>query len=267
MLLVPTEPIEFERPGHTGNNVSLYFYLVNIRPKVIASIAGIFVILGLAEILVERRIILPSFAALEQVDARIAMQRIQNAFDLTLDRIALSAADWGNWADVYRFMHDHNPSAVNEDMTESATRQIGANVVLIVDLDGNVVFARTVDLDSNRRIDLDLAADKSLPPQFPWRANLHNGQRAKGLVPTNRGILMLAAGPILDGDGHGPSRGMVMMGRLLTAAEIRSIGAQAQAKVSLLPAPATRRLDQLSQSDVVTHVDRGTLRMSSAIPS
>ena len=229
---------------------------MNIRPKVIASLAGIFVILGLAEILVERRIILPSFAALEQADARIAMRRIQNAFDLTLDRIALSAADWGNWADVYRFMHDHNPSAVNEDMTESATRQIGANVVLIVDLDGNVVFARTVDLISNHRIDLDLAAAKSLPVQFPWRANLHNGQRAKGLVPTNRGTLMLAAGPILDGNGHGPSRGMVMMGRLLTAAEIASIGAQAQATLSLLPAPATRRLDQLSQSDVVTHVDR-----------
>src|SRR5215469_12353143 len=221
-----------------------------------ASIGGMFIILGVAQILVERSVILPSFAALEQADARVAMRRIQNSFDLTLDRIAMSAADWGNWADVYRFMQDHNLSLVNEDLTESATRQIGANVVLIVDLDGNVEFARTVDLKSNGGIDLDFAANKSLPPRFPWRAKLHDGQRAKGLLRTNRGILMLAGGPILDGNGHGPSRGMVIMGRLLTSPEISNIGDQAQAKVSLLTPPDTHRLDQLSQSDKFTYVDR-----------
>jgi len=75
---------------------------VNIRPKVILSIAAVFALLGAAQFVVERQIILPSFAELERADARTAMRRIQSAFDLTLDRIALSAMDWGNWADVYR---------------------------------------------------------------------------------------------------------------------------------------------------------------------
>jgi two-component system, NtrC family, sensor kinase len=229
---------------------------VNIRPKVIASIAGIFAVLGLAQILVERHMIMPSFAELERTDARTAMRRIQYALDLTLGRIALSAVDWGNWADVYRFMQDHDPSAVNADLTPSAIREIGVDVVLIVDSDGRVAFSRAVDLSSNRALDLDLAAYRSLPSDFPWRANLSSARPATGLLRSNRGILMVAAGPVLDGDGHGPSRGLLILGRLLRADDVKSIAAQAQASLSLLAAPAIGRPDRLTQSDAFTHVDR-----------
>jgi len=230
---------------------------VNIRPKVIVSIAAIFAILGLAEVLVERYIIMPSFAELERADAGVAMRRIQYAFELTLERLGVLAIDWGNWADVYHFMQDRNSAVVNADITASNLREIGVNLLLIVDLDGNVVYSRLADLPPGQT--LDLAARPSLPAQFPWRANLRSAQPVKGLLPTNLGTLMLAAGPILDGDEHGPSRGMMILGRLLRAAEIRNIAAQAQASLTLLPAPALPRPDQLTQTSEVTHVDRDFL--------
>ena len=227
---------------------------VNIRPKVIAWIAAIFAVLGLAEVLLVRHIIMPSFAELERSDAGTAMRRIQYAFDLTLDRLGVLSIDWGNWAAVYRFMQDHKTEALEADITLSNIREIGVNLVLIVDPDGTVKYARTVDLPPNRS--LDLAALPSLPDGFPWRASLHAGKPAKGLLPTNLGILMLAGGPVLDGDGHGPSRGMMMLGRLLKTREINDIAAQAQASLTLLQAPGRRRPDQLTQTPAVTHVDR-----------
>lgn len=227
---------------------------MNIRPKAIASIAGIFAILGVAQVLVERHVIMPSFAELERADAGVAMRRIQNAFDLTLDRITVLASDWGNWATVYRFMQDRNAAPMEADITDSNVREIGVNLVLVVDLDGKVVFSRTVNLPAGQV--LELASLPSLPAQFPWRTNLSSGRSVKGLLPTNLGILMLAAGPILDGNGRGDSRGMMILGRLLTADEIRNIGVQAQANVSLLPAPGLSGPDRLSQGDKLTHVDR-----------
>jgi len=227
---------------------------VNIRPKVSAWIAAILVILGLAEVVLVQQIIMPSFAALERTDARTGMRRIQHAFDLTLDRLGVLAIDWGNWALVYRFMQDHKSEVLEADITVSNIREIGVNLVLITDPEGNVMYSRTVDLPANQP--LDLAVRSSLPDQFPWRANLRAGRPAKGLVPTNLGTLMLAAGPILDGDGHGPSRGMMVLGRMLKTAEINDIAALAQANLSVLPAPAMRRPDQLTQTSVVTHVDR-----------
>ena len=230
---------------------------MNIRPKVIAWIIAILAIVGIGEVLLVRHIIMPSFAELERADARTAMWRIQYAFDRALDRLGVLAIDWGNWAVVYRFMQDHKSAALEGDITLSNIREIGVNLVLIVDSDGAVIYSRSVDLPANQT--LDLATRRSLPDGFPWHAQLRAAQSAQGLLRTNLGTLMLAGGPILDGDGHGPSRGMMMLGRLLQDAEVKDIAAQAQSTLSVLPAAATRRPDQLTQTPSLTYVDRDFL--------
>jgi sensor domain CHASE-containing protein len=229
---------------------------VKIRVKVIALIAGIFVILGLAEILVERRVVMPSFAELERADARTAMRRIDSALDLTLARLAVSATDWGNWADTYRFVEDHNAEFVAANVTNLALRQLDINALLFVDPDGKLVLSRDLDLVSDRPLGLDLTARKALADDFPWRANLREGRAARGLLQTNRGILTLAAAPVLDGNGHGPVRGMVILGRLLSSAAVANIGTQAQANVAMLPAAAGRASEELEESDTLTRVYR-----------
>jgi len=229
---------------------------VNIRPKVAALTAGIFLVLGLAEILVEEQVVMPSFAELERANARVAMRRINFALDLVIDRIAVSTNDWGNWADTYRFVQDHNTDFIKTDITNVGLRQLNINVMLIVDEDGGVVASKSLDLKSERPLGLDLAARKALPGDFPWRANLRDGRAVRGLLPTNRGILMLAAAPVLDGNGGGPARGMIIMGRLLSASDVRSIAAQAQADLILLAPGAIQGRQQLIESDAVTRVYR-----------
>jgi two-component system NtrC family sensor kinase len=148
---------------------------MNIRPKVLVLVASLFVVLGAAELLVQTRVVLPSFVELERADAHIAMRRISYALDLALDRLALSATDWGNWADTYRFVQNHNHAYIDENVTKVALKQLNVNAMLVVDLDGNFVLASELDLKSDRPLDLDLASRKSLPANFPWRANLRSG--------------------------------------------------------------------------------------------
>ncbi len=199
---------------------------------------------------------MPSFAALERANARVAMRRINFALDLVIDRIAVSTNDWGNWADTYRFVQDHNTDFIKTDITNVGLRQLNINVMLIVDEDGGVVASKSLDLKSERPLGLDLAERKALPGDFPWRANLRDGRAVRGLLPTNRGILMLAAAPVLDGNGGGPARGMIIMGRLLSASDVRSIAAQAQADLTLLAPGAIQGREQLIESDAVTRVYR-----------
>jgi two-component system NtrC family sensor kinase len=211
---------------------------VNIRTKVIALIAAIFAILGVAEILVERQVLMPSFAELERSDARTAMRRIQYQLDLTIDRMAVLAADWGNWADTYRFVQDHDLAFIKTNINTVAIKQLSANVVLIVDLDGNIALGTDMDLNSEHPLGLDLTARKELPADFPWRASLRAGRPARGLLQTNRGVLMLAGAPVLDGFGRGPVRGMVILGRLLDQSVVGSIASQAQTRLAMLsPTP------------------------------
>ena len=228
---------------------------MNIRFKVIALIAVTFAVLGVAEILVERQVVMSSFAELERADARSTMRRVDNALDLTLERVALSATDWGNWADTYRFVQDHNPDYVATNITDLALRQLNVNALLVVDPDGRFVLSRDLDLNSDRPLGLDFAARKVLPDDFPWRAALRDGRPAKGLLQTNHGILMLAAAPVLDGNGQGPARGMVILGRLLSSAAIRGIGAQTQAQLAML-APVDHASAELTESATLTQVYR-----------
>jgi len=122
---------------------------VNIRLKVIALIGAISVILVWAEVLVERHVVMPSFAQLERADAQTAMRRIAYALDRTLSELELLATDWGNWADTYRFVEDHNPGYVAANISNVALRQLNVNVLLIVDRDGQLVQARELHLPSD----------------------------------------------------------------------------------------------------------------------
>ena len=227
---------------------------MSIRSKVIALIGAILLILGLAQVLVEKQVVMPSFAELERADAHTAMRRIEYALERTLNELSLSAADWGNWADTYRFVEDHNPEFIAANISDIAVRELNANVLLIVDRDGRFVQTKELDLQSDQPLELDLTAHGALPADFPWRAKLRSGESARGLLPTNKGILMLAAAPILDGAGRGPARGMVMMGRLLSPAVLRDIGAQAQADLALLPPGPEAAASELVETDAATRV-------------
>ena len=229
---------------------------MKIRTKIISLLALLFVVLIVLEIAVQQQVLMPSFAELERDDARTSMKRIDYALTTTLDSLELSAADWGNWADVFRFVETPTLQFVTANITPVALKQLQVTSLLIVDLQGNLVLARARDLDSGATLDLDLTAGKALPEDFPWRRDIVEGKPAKGLLRTNLGIMMLAAAPVLDGSGAGRTLGMVIMGRLLPPAQVRSLGAQAQANLSMVSSDSPGGADRLVETDTATQVYR-----------
>ncbi|HEX9140015.1 MAG TPA: CHASE4 domain-containing protein [Steroidobacteraceae bacterium] len=206
---------------------------MKIRPKIGALLAGLFIALGAVQWAVQHFVLLPSFGALERDEARTAIRRIDYALSLSLDQLQTDASDWGNWADAYKYVVDHNDKFARENLTTIAVKQLDVNVLAIVDLDGRLVWSRALSTDTSLPLPLDLVSQRQLPAEFPWRKQLREGSPAKGLLSTNLGILMIAGWPILDGQGGGPSRGMVLMGHLLDGAALKHIGTQAQVKVSM----------------------------------
>ncbi|HTL92278.1 MAG TPA: CHASE4 domain-containing protein, partial [Steroidobacteraceae bacterium] len=247
---------------------------MNIRLKVIALIGAIFAILVWAEVLVERQVVMPSFAELERTDARTAMRRVNYALERTLHELAMLAADWGNWAELYRFAGDHDPEFVATNVSNFSMRQLNANALLIVDQDGHVLHGYDMDLHTDERLHLELTSLAELPPDFPWRRDLHATTPAPGLLHTKSGILMLAAAPVLNGKGQGPARGMMIIGRLLSPEIVRDIGAQAQVDLERLAASAQSPAEVLAEDESTTRIaqsfqdlyGRPIMRLQVAVP-
>jgi len=222
----------------------------------ISVLALLFAVLIVLDIGIQKLVLMPSFADLERDDARTSMRRIDNVLNMTLDNLQLNAADWGNWADAYQFVQGINTNFARTNITAAALKQLQVNTVMLVDLKGNVVVASSGDLDSGAPLDIDLSAKAVLPENFPWRRNLAEGKPAKGLIKTNLGIMLLAGAPILDGSGRGPWMGFVIMGKLLTPQQVRHIGAQAQANVSMNADYRPGGADELIETDAATEVSR-----------
>ena len=227
---------------------------MTVKWKVTALIAALFAILGVAEIFVAKDVLMPSFFELENKEASIAMRRVQYGMELTLDQLALTAGSWGNWTDAYRFAQDHNQAFIDEQVTPSGLKQLNLNALLFIDLAGNILASNTIELPSAKSLNLKLTGLSRLAEDFPWRTNLRDARPTQGLLQTEHGILMVAAAPVLDGYARGPSRGMVMIGRLLSAAEIQQIGAHAQANVAMVPLRSADVATSLAKSDAVTEV-------------
>jgi signal transduction histidine kinase len=208
---------------------------MKIKWKIIALIAILFVILGASAAFIAMSVLVPSFTQLESREADIAMRRAQYGMDQTLDQLALTAGSWGNWTDAYRFAQDHNHTFIDEQVTPAGLKQLNINALLFVDPTGHILASGALNLQSERVLDLDVTSRQALAEDFPWRIHLGDGRPAQGLLRTNHGILMVAAAPVLDGFGHGPSRGLVILGRLLSDAEIQRIGSHAQVNLSMLP--------------------------------
>jgi len=231
---------------------------MNIRVKVISLLALLFAALIGIDIGVQRQILLPSFAELERDDAKVSMKRIEYALDLSLDTLALAAADWGNWEDAYRYVQAPNREFVRANLTPSALKQLQVNALIIVDLKGDFVLSSAETLPTGAPLDLDFVARKALPADFPWRRNLASGKSARGLIRTNQGIMMIAAAPVLNGSGAGAPLGFVIMGQLLDRAHLRARGAHAQAALSMLPEPPSEAAatESVTETDRVTRIER-----------
>jgi two-component system NtrC family sensor kinase len=230
---------------------------MKVRTKLISVLALLFAVMIVLEIVIETRVLMPSFAELERDDARTSLKRVDSALNMALDNLELTAADWGNWADVYQFVQSSNPAFLKENVTQSALKQLQVSSLTIIDLRGNVVASESYDLDSGRPLTLGLAVNGALPKNFPWLGNLAAGTPARGLIRTSHGIMMIASAPVLDGSGTGATRGMVIMGKLLTGRQLRLIGAQTQVGFALQPLGAfSGTEDQLIETDDVTQVYR-----------
>jgi signal transduction histidine kinase/ActR/RegA family two-component response regulator len=204
---------------------------MKLRPKVIALIVCLFAVLAVAQLLVQRGTLLPRFAELERQAATTDMGRVTYALEGTIEQLAITGHDWGNWIDTFEFMADHDARYLRANLSADAISSLKLNALAFIDLDGRIVWPTATDRGP---AGTDLIPLNGIPDLSPaWRNALRDGKPVSGLLRTTRGPLLATLSPILNGSGSGRHRGMVLMGRLLTPEMVAKIGKQAHVSLTM----------------------------------
>src|ERR1700688_2592272 len=118
---------------------------MTVKAKLIAWVAGVLIALLLVEIGVIGGLLLPRFEQIETANAQASMRRIDRGVQNALAGLRVSATDWGNWADTYRFMQDRNARYVEEDLGVIQMKHLHLTMMALIDASGNIVWTYSFD--------------------------------------------------------------------------------------------------------------------------
>ena len=206
---------------------------MKLASKVVIVLATIIVLYTIANYLVVNRIMMPSFVALERVEAEKDLQRLIDAVQNEVGHLNSFTQDWARWDDTYAFVAAPSGDYPNINLVRETFTQNSLNLIFFYDAASAFVWGKIVDLDTEQQI---------LLPQFPIGAppqmrrlieHVMPDDNIAGLVTTARGLMFLASRPILTSEGDGPIRGTLIMGRFLNEGVVKSLSEQVHIKSSI----------------------------------
>jgi PAS domain S-box-containing protein len=187
---------------------------------------------------IQKFVLLPGFINLERKEACSDMHRCLQAIDSEVRHLETLCVDWATWDDTYKFVADRNAEYITSNLKPSTFVEDKLNVLYICDTAGRVVWgqARGIKPDETEIIDIREFPVAALPSDHPL-LSAESNEGVSGVYLTQRGPMLIAARPIVTSESRGPSRGTLIMGRLLDQRFIEALCRQTRVAFKLTPIP------------------------------
>ncbi len=186
----------------------------SLRVKTLSLVAATTVALAAVLYLPLRALLLESFLRLERELALSDLERATNAIDDDVAQLASTCRDYAVWDDTYAFLGGEAPDYAALNFVDETFAHNRLELVALVDAEGSVQFAKGYDLERERaRRDVSMAWLSRVCPSSPC-------DERSGPIDTADGPLLVAMHPVLTSSGDGPTRGTLIMGRMLDRAEV-----------------------------------------------
>ncbi len=134
---------------------------------------------------------------------------------------------------MYEYARTRDPDRLGATFSDENLSLFTVNIVMILNTDGDVIFAKGFDLNNDAEVSpSDMGSAQILgEPGLVHHADERS--RISGLLPLDRGPLLVASRPILTAAGQGPVRGAFVSGWLLDDRVLGRISQAVGQQVSL----------------------------------
>ncbi len=200
---------------------------MTITAKTAAALLAIFLVLLGSMALILNRAVLPGFTKLEldAHDRDVARARA-NLDTLTRD-MQTRTLDYAQWDDTYAYIAGRNHSYIADNFPDEWFANYDADVLAFYDDRGRLLWSRVRDEQGG--VGVDIASARQI---FLSTPDLRvAGEASPTIVWTRAGPMLATLAPATRSDGGGVPRGTVILGKRITAADLRD---QTQIDVDLI---------------------------------
>ena len=202
----------------------------SLRLKIVLILSCIITLLGISAYFIQHFVILPSYMKLEKTEAIKDIDRVVNAIKREAHHMDRVANDWGSWDDSYEFVKNLNTEYQQANLTISSFSNSSSNLIYYLDTQGKVVWGKIYDLENGTAVDINEFSKDRLETYNPLlpkidEANFQDAHK-QGIFITEKGLMIIAARPILTSTNEGPVRGIIIFGRFFSIKVIESLKEQ-----------------------------------------
>ncbi|NJL72746.1 MAG: hypothetical protein HC888_14845 [Candidatus Competibacteraceae bacterium] len=139
---------------------------------------------------------------------------------------------------MHRFALERDPALVERILTEDLFRIGDLSLVYVCDTEGRALWQRIYAGPGQEPVALPEFPPEGLPKDHPLLVPANQPDRSwDGFFLSSAGPIQVAAKPILNSAGEGPSHGTIIVGRIADAVRVEQMRKQTQVAFSLVPSP------------------------------
>jgi methyl-accepting chemotaxis protein len=184
-----------------------------------SALIGLFILLTVSS----TYLLSSSFGALEQKTARENTSRVMQAIQVEQKNLATKITDWAQWDDAYQFMEDKNQDFIDANFAPDTLSKMGLHVLVFLKPDGSLWYAPSSYRENGQEAALPALFQSALPAGHRLLVHPDDNAVHSGILLLPEGVLLTAYSAILHTNAEGPPQGLLVMGRYLDAAELKSI--------------------------------------------
>lgn len=192
--------------------------LVRIRKKTFLIVASIAILTSLMVYHVSEVFLLQTALLSEKEIIKEDIQRLNMGIANEFFRLNSVAGDWANWDDTYQYVQDNNTQYIESNLIFESFQELTLNLIIFINLEGEIVFSKTYDLASRDVIPIPLNYDTILK-ENDFSITEYDDPKS-GLIKTEYGFLMVSYAPILKSSYEGPAQGVLIFGRFFDVTQI-----------------------------------------------
>ncbi len=235
-----------------------------LRARISLLFGGGVAICVLLVVAVGSLLVVPGLDRMERRDAERDMRRCEETIARESMMLEALARDYANWDETYVFMHERGYSYSDVNMNPEMARNLSICLLVLADSTGafvdGCVYGEKADAIVART---DMLA-AVLAPDLELPCHAAAGEPVTGLLPSALGPLMIVSLPILTSEARGPSRGFLVMARLLDKATVSALGRQLQTTLAVSPLAPGEKIE-VSGEYAVTPLDDRRIEISSVL--